>query len=248
MRGNNPLHFGMEIELEETQPFRTEGWRVDHDGTLRSNGYEFISSGKQDQPTLIQNLAGLVAEIDGRYQITHRCSTHIHVDCTELSPYQTLSMLIGLIANDDTFFAFNEDRKQNNFCCPTFGSASVFSAFYQVCCRNQNKGDSGSADYISEEQRGDFSYNCKYLSVNPMVLSTLGTLELRHFQPILDTAVASEIMGIITSVYNHAKATRPRTINRVIQDWRSARGFEHIEYEIDWVCSALEIFQHQRGQ
>ena len=215
--------FGMEYELEDVYNSHDhQGWSKVRDGTLRDGGIEFVLKGKQSKDNLIDLAKNLIYYLDEEYVVSHRCSSHIHVDCTNLDRFQSFGLAVGLVAHDDWFFQFNRDRKKNNFCVPVLWSPAIFRIFDWMVSSN-----------------GHDTFN-KYLSINPTTYSTLGTLELRHFPPLVDIsnleAVLSRVERIYDIVSSEEKGEDSVIMNNLIE------AFPDVEKQLHWAFNMLDCY------
>ncbi len=243
------LNVGIELELEDTNSgYATTGWRAEHDGTLRGDGgIEFLMAGKQRPNTAKVMMRALLSSLGTNYSISHRCSTHIHVDTTGLNGYATVSLLLGLLAHDRWFYQYGEGRDSNSFCCPTLYSPAPALTVINRAVRS-NDWINGRMQELP--RRRDvaqlFSSNTKYMSINTMPLDNLGTIELRHFSPIVDATQMDAILDKITAIYNRASGVGPNAQNGARDVWT---GFDSsLTNEIEWVQGMYNLHNSMVGE
>lgn len=230
------VRIGMEYELEGlSDPQHIRGWKVEEDGTLRDGGWEYLFDGPADIGMAKARVSRLLSTIT-EYDVSHRCSSHIHIDTSTLSANGKLALCLGLLMHDNWFYKYGEGRELNNYCCPVWGTANAFTTIHDVYITNGWSED-------SERFQGD----TKYMSINTMPLfrssRPLGTIELRHFHPLMDQDQAYAVLDRIEAIYNSAAAITAR--ENVIQVC-SESTFEDIEDQKSWVHGIFITYKQLR--
>lgn len=243
------INFGMEYELEGTSSiYATEGWRAEHDGTLRNSGVEFVFNGKADYSTSLSRVRDLLTRVGNNYVVSHRCSTHIHVDTQQLNGYARVAFLLGLVIHDRWFFQYSSGRESNNFCTPVYGSPNILSAINRtVRTRNyRSSGEIMQALPASRDIRILSDYDMKYMSINTMPVQDWGSIELRHFDPIMDYQQVETILSKITDLYTHASRVGNGAKTGAASIWD---GYDPtLKEEIEWVQGMYSIHNQMTGQ
>ena len=239
-------NFGIEYELEDTSlSLCPDGWRAERDGTLRGDGVEFILDGKATPTNAKSLVSRLLESIGDMYSISHRCSTHIHIDTQGLNGYARVALYLGLAAHDNWFFQYGRGREVNSFCCPTLYSPAVLCGINQVTRTN---------DWRSGERRARPSFrdvinlcemDTKYLSLNTMTLGTLGTIELRHFEPIMREADMTVILDKLTAIYNVARTVGAQARVAAGTVWTDFDP--SLKEEIEWVQGMYTLHNSMVG-
>jgi len=239
-------NFGIEYELEDTSlSLCPDGWRAERDGTLRGDGVEFILDGKATPTNAKSLVSRLLESIGDMYSISHRCSTHIHIDTQGLNGYARVALYLGLAAHDNWFFQYGRGREVNSFCCPTLYSPAVLCGINQATRAN---------DWRSGERRARPSFrdvinlcemDTKYLSLNTMTLGTLGTIELRHFEPIMREADMTVILDKLTAIYNVARTVGAQARVAAGTVWTDFDP--SLKEEIEWVQGMYTLHNSMVG-
>ena len=122
---NPELIVGIECEIENWPDDIAKkhfGFNFEQDGSLRNNGYEAITN-----PTRIKHVAYLLSTLYKRFNITQennyslRCSTHVHVNCQDMTIEQVkLLCLLYQVLERPIFGFIGHDRQDNIFCVPWY--------------------------------------------------------------------------------------------------------------------------------
>lgn len=197
---SNPLHrgfhVGIELEYEGVDLFRMfeetyvgecSYWSLDSDGSLR-DGVELISS-----PLSMPAWMSAREELDGileRYDTdtSHRCSTHVHLNVSDLSKDQFESLLYLCLCLEPLLMEYcSPFRHNSNFCMPTYNSVNLIDQYR----RTVSLVDTGSYNF-------DFP---KYSAMSLYRLPDLGTIEFRMFEGINDTDRLDKVIQLIHQIY-----------------------------------------------
>ena len=123
---------GIEVEVENVPNAHHEQfkfWKKIVDGSLRNNGYEYVSPplrGKLIEAALLE-LDSHLKGMNPHYEFSDRTSVHIHMNVRHLTPEQLVMFLITYIALEPLFFKYtekvpNSQREENNYCVPVNAS------------------------------------------------------------------------------------------------------------------------------
>ena len=200
--------FGVEIEIEDCghDIYQLEedcihNWRFTEDGTLRNGGVELVSGGVQSQKDL-----AVIDEMMDQFgwdedNVSFRCSSHIHVDTRQLSSRGRMMFVMLLLNADREFFSIGgEGRDQSLFCVPASHPVNMLYVISNVAGRGNGT-----------------NYDLKYCSINPMPLRRTGSVELRHFHPILTNDKLIEITNLILSAYDMAIEYQEKSFSKFFQ-------------------------------
>lgn len=252
------VNVGIEYELEGVQvdlgDLVLDGWIVEEDSTLRNCGYEFVLDGPRPIPEAKRLVSSLLGELDDMYEVSHRCSTHIHIDTRELNYYARLSLLFGLIIHDDVFFKEGVNRRYNNFCCPVLYSPAAVIAI------NHTMKAPVYVDGSMTTKRGTSiipllcDSDHKYLSVNTMPLGAYspmgakGSIELRHFDPLVVPGKMDMVLDTIEAIYTVASAVPANGKDSCIEVWRRATQYDPVlSNATQWVEGMYRLHNAMAG-
>lgn len=189
--------FGVEIEIENCGEGRYDlmednedfQWRFTEDGTLRNGGIELVSEGVQSQKSLAVIDEIIANNGWGEDNTSTRCSSHIHVDTRGLNRRGVMMFALLLIGSDQDFFNIGgSGREKSLYCVPTSGPITMLNVLSSVAGHG-----------------GGCNHDLKYCSINPMPLRRTGSIELRHFHPIMKTKLLIDITDMILGLYDVAK-------------------------------------------
>jgi hypothetical protein len=242
------VNFGIEYELEGL-PSNIRpplGWRMTKDNTLREGGKEFIFSEKATIATSKARVRRLLESISSQYTVSHRCSTHIHIDTTALKGYQRVALLYGLILHDAWFYQYGAGRNRNNFCSPVLFSPSNTLLAIDNCHRACDwKEGEPSAPMIGRVGMNTLGRALKYNSINLSCIDTLGTIELRHFNPLINLEEVYVVLNKINHLFNKASSVDPTCYATALTVWQDYDKTLTEEYQ--WLVRAVTTYNNMRG-
>jgi Putative amidoligase enzyme len=166
---------GIECEIESVEPDQSfENFVSTHDGSLRNDGMEFISK-PLDRGSLLSSFKNLHADIqlyDEDMAFTSRTSTHVHINCRNLTAGQTRQLVLFYALFEDFFFAMvNKDRRGNIHCVPL--TETFLPSIYKYDLTR----------YLKNWH--------KYTALNVLPLGKQGSIEFRHLQGTRDDQLLS---------------------------------------------------------
>ena len=186
------LAFGCEFELESINAtgvgFDALFSAVTDDNSLRNNGKEFIT-----KPLPLEKIVQAHAYIFNGTSVafenmddvcTDRCSTHIHVNFSDVDEEKVRQFIRLYCLIEPLFFNVVGESRKNNIYCVPIASTNLLR---QVLTKH--------LDYLAETWH-------KYAAFNVKPLSNLGTIEFRHFEATMDTAKLSRWLHMIANLYN----------------------------------------------
>jgi hypothetical protein len=135
---------------------------------------------------LYENVDDLLTSVSQiNYTISHRCSSHIHMDVSSLYALKRVAVVCLMVADEDFFYQFNTERKKNNFCVPLLYNPTFRSTLEQTIYPGRGP-------------------DLKYMSVNTMAISQHGSVEMRHFSPLMSMEQVTTIVDRMESHYEIA--------------------------------------------
>lgn len=186
------LFIGMECEIEAIEDHgqaESMGWRVTTDGSLRNNGYEYISS-PVSIPKASQMFKGLQGTIKtGTYDpFSQRTSIHVHANCANLKLREVRDTVWLYALFEEAFFLMcSPERRDNIHCTPL--TETYLPTIYNC----------GLSTMVSRWH--------KYTALNLKPLTKQGTIEFRHMQGHADMFLMDEWLLIIRNLIATAKET-----------------------------------------
>ena len=248
------LNFGIEYELEDintdARSYQVPGWYLEHDGTLREQGIEFVLREKMNIDGTKDAVRALLDTIGDDYSVSHRCSTHIHIDTQDLHPYARISLLLGLIAHDELFFQYGGERHSNSFCCPVYRSPNTITAINRAYRAYSWTSEGPTIGTLARNTPALSDIDTKYMSINTMPLtnSDLGTIELRHFVPLMDKDKMYEVLDVIECLYNVACKVPKGGRAAASEVWTGhSEEFPNMAKSIAWVQSMYKTHSDMLG-
>lgn len=225
-------NIGIEVELEQCHlTLDPDLWVETYDGSLR-DGREYIFNGPLNGKGLTRaindfHIKALRAEIDEEISCNHRCSTHIHVDMTDLDNEGQLFtfILLALFMEPVLFNTFDgELRKNSIYCVPLYEQDWYLKVLNDCIRRNDIMGISnGSQKYAS--------INLRRLVEGADEECALGTIEFRMFPSTLNGNDIRLWVNMLLSMKKYA-------MNHTVEDVRnlskvlSHKGTRNFLYEI----------------
>jgi hypothetical protein len=192
---NYKTRAGIELELEGIDIDEVEcpfNWRAVSDGSLRNNGIEFITNGGFAGEDLEEALDNLQDYLDGEdYDVTERCSTHIHIDVRDMTPAQITNFLcLSVMLEHVLFNLFGNTRTANTFCIATDGGSTNF--------------DNIVNSINNPESLIDYTWS-KYAAIGLKRIRDLGTVEFRMFKAITEKAQYVQVLNVLFAMKRMAK-------------------------------------------
>lgn len=178
---------GIEVEVEKGAGLRgmkTALWVAHGDGSLRNNGQEFITDPfpARDAPeALVDLFEGGVKSCS----FTPRTSVHIHANCRDLTPTQTLDVVLLYMFFERRLYNFvGRNRIKNIYCVPInetlLISGMLNRRFDTVVVRWK-----------------------KYTGLNLLPLASKGTIEFRQMHGTANVTKLVTWIRMITSMFTY---------------------------------------------
>lgn len=192
-----PYYAGIELEIEGVRDnppdVSPNKWIKVNDNSLRNNGIELITNGPKGGTALFECLEDLeeaLANTD--IELSERCSTHIHIDVSDMTVEQLLNFLmLSSIFELVLFKLFGSERTSNTFCMATKDGGNNFDNF----CNLAERPD------ISTLMVSKWT---KYNAISLNRIRDLGTVEFRMFNPILEKSKYCRVLYFLFGMKNEA--------------------------------------------
>lgn len=243
---NNPIlgDVGIEIELEgrnlrttlprHTFPSSTGQWVSKEDGSLRS-GREYVVSSpiyKEEIAPVLSQLYTLLAEPGNvRYNLSNRCSTHVHVNASQWRVNLVTSFIALWAIVEPAIIRWNGiERVTNHFCLSVRDSSATVEAW---------------ARFLATGDRG-WPNGLKYSALNILRLHDLGSIEIRVGKAVTAPEEITPYVRFIAGLASFAeeRGTDPSTIPEILSQFtasgliREICNREGIPEFYDSVCAA----------
>ena len=232
---------GIEVELENLRDLSNAPfWNVVADHSLRNNGAEFVSvpvSGKNIDAALA-SLRNILEKNMG-YETSVRCSTHVHINVSDLDRGQ-LHMLIALYACfEKLLFSLHDERRIHNpYCYPLTYLRNINT----ITARN-------NLEYM------------KYCALNTGHLSDYGTVEFRHMEGLESVEKLERWIQIIQKLVQYVKLNDIQYVYSRIMDLNTSseyasfaeqvlypvnpfRGITNLQEEMESGVTWAKLFLH----
>jgi hypothetical protein len=188
---------GIEVELEKSNQvvvaLRSQVWAAHGDGSLRNAGLEWVSQPIPacDAPAALYDLFSSGAN---QCSFTPRTSVHVHVDCSRLTKDTVLDVVLLYMHFERRLYNFvGRNRIRNIYCVPInecgYGTGILTRRFDQIVTSWR-----------------------KYIGLNLLPLSRLGTLEFRQMHGTSDVTKLSVWIRMITSMFEYVKKQGTKNI------------------------------------
>lgn len=228
------LVYGVELEIENADPEWGEmrGWRAVEDGSLRNDGWEYVSD-PMTLSTMLHRIRRFFANTgipnNSSSHYSERTSIHVHTNCTDLTIEQLSSILLLYQVTEDLLFDFvGEDRIDNIFCVPW----SQTQVTYRIVSRLQQ-----FLSLISIDRN-------KYTALNLVRIRDLGTIEWRHMPGHCDQAKIETWLKIIGHYYRIA---RNNDFNEIQQRLLNLNTTSQYDWLLDWMFHDLSPLLRSAG-
>lgn len=210
---------GLELEIEGvnlpgfidyTTPVTAVAWKAENDGSLRGENHEYITNGAVKIVEVEGALSALwmaFSKNGSKLQLSNRCSTHVHLNCSMLSPKPITSLIcLYAIVEEAVTHWCGESRVSNPFCLRIVDSSSTVETW---------------EDYLSGD-RVEFSNGMKYNSLNLKPLFNMGSVEFRALRGADNPDIVLKWVNFLWALREEARTTYQNPL-KLAQDV-SARG------------------------
>ena len=193
---------GVEFEYEDAitygvSPEVAEYYRTVADGSLRDGGVEFVFREPLFGEDIKKALTVMCTEAKKNgYTTGPRTSTHVHMDCRDLSGAELHKLAVLYSATERALFYFaGKGREPSNFCIPWFRSNTYFRYIALL-----------KKDPLDPEKIRDAYTNIqRYSALNWAALAEHGSLEFRHMGGTKDSQKVEDWINIIMCLKKAAK-------------------------------------------
>ena len=188
-----PMFVGLECEIEGIRAHnRAEaiGFHVTNDGSLRNNGYEYISQPLIPE-TAIAAFRALHGTIDCRPDIkfSNRTSIHVHANCMNLESATIRNIVLWYALYEELFFLMCDPDRRNNIHCVALTETYLPSLYHHTL-----------GNLVSRWH--------KYTALNLKPLAKYGTIEFRHMQGHDDPELLRQWLSAITGLFDLGKSVK----------------------------------------
>lgn len=211
---------GLELETENCGFNSAETWRrgakifnykVETDGSLRGNAYEFISLPMRSDHALAATTGFWEWAEMKPTNYTDRCSVHVHANCTDMTLAQVSSLALLYTVVEEILFEFvGANRDTNIYCIP-----------WNQCRQHLNLVNNFLTDTSTVLRRWN-----KYTALNLIPLATQGTVEFRHMHGMADPEKLKTWLNIIGALMSNAKTTELKDLITDIKSLNSTSQYE----------------------
>lgn len=172
---------GIELEIEGIsstalrENLSSDFWNLTTDGSLR-NGFEIVAKRGHSGVKLEKAVANLSSALAlTPPTLSERCSTHIHLDVSDMTAQQLINLLcLSIVFEHCMFNLFGSGRGSNNFCLTTDSGTQNYDSLVDII--------SSGASLRSIAGNYDWA---KYAAIGLYRLRDLGTVEYRMFEPLI---------------------------------------------------------------
>lgn len=200
---------GIECELEGVAlPIPIEGFFIEKDGSLRGNGYEYISIPFTKVALLekFKELHSRLEFIKGEDPFSPRTSTHVHVNCAFLGFKEVRTIVLLYALFEEFFFMMVKPIRRDNIHCVPLTETHLPNLY--------RRGLDGMVDRWH-----------KYTALNIKPLREIGTIEFRHLHGTGDVAELSRWLDVLERLWLLGQRveinTKTLTNKQHIQMWFS---------------------------
>lgn len=205
---------GIEVEVENAGAEAQRGglnraWMVKGDGSLRNEGYEFVSRpiAANQAPDALEYL--LKSYLSDNCCFSPRTSVHIHLNVQDLTSAQVLDyLLIYAIYERLLYKLVGRSRMKNIYCVP-------------LC-------DTDLLPYLCENGETRGGRWSKYTGLNTLPITSFGTIEYRHMHGTFDVEKLCVWINLITQLKEYIKRTPTKEIRAMIASMDDGFDFEKL--------------------
>ncbi len=211
------LIYGTELEIENL-PRDYDNYTVPHmsvvaDDSLRNHGREFLTA-----PMRYRELVYTLDQFFKKNKFTsdnysERCSTHVHVNCLDLSVETLCNVLFLYQIFERVLYNFvGNNRDKNIFCVPWYDTILNHAVLPKLL-------EKGLSSLKSWQ---------KYTGLNLLPLFKLGTVEFRHMAGTNDIKQIKDWLNIIGCLFRYAKSHSIVEIKQQVLDLNTTSRFSEI--------------------
>lgn len=184
-----------------------EYWRLEHDGSLRNNGAEYVLRRPLRGVALIHALEAL-NQVFVKYRVvpveSHRTSVHIHIDCTDMTPRQVGKYMLGLVMFEQVLMGWVSPTRENNPYCVPIGGDEAYTQAIGRLLNYEGKELEGRYGHVKTHLKtcisGVESFDGRYSSINVCSLPKYGTIEVRMLEGTHEIAKVRDWINILLGI------------------------------------------------
>jgi len=167
--------FGVELELEyNNNPTASAEWKMEHDGSLRMQGIEYVMRepmGLERCKVALQNLSNKFKAQGNHPKATNLASSHIHINVSHMTMPEFIQFVSLILLFEPHIGKHGgQDRWMNYFAVSSQESGILIRELLQVRTEEQ------LFRFIRRVQQRDWRYN----GINFASVAKYGSLEIRY--------------------------------------------------------------------
>jgi len=212
---------GVEVEVEGiTNPYLDDPgtlfWRLVEDGSLRNNGWEFVSipMGGQTIPAALAWLKDHLARTNPKLDFSERTSDHVHVNVRDLSVENLYCFLLLYLVFEPLLYEYvfnscRRNREKSIFCVPVSDGIETLDIMTLLSCLERGSKE-GLLGVI-------YSWR-KYAGLNLHPIRTQGTVEFRHMGGMLDVPLLCQWINLLLALKRASQQRDPKEVLEEIKE------------------------------
>ena len=232
---------GVEIEAEgDHLPMHAPmGWRVEYDGSLRGESYEYVFT----NPVPRDKVEVLLGRLDEKFKEkgsevfdSGRAGIHVHVNIRDLTKAELYNFICLYIIFEDILVKWCGELREGNLFCLRIKDADHI------------------LQYLSDSLRTDclevlYDDNIRYASMNCKAICQYGSLEFRAMRSTIDMEVIHQWVNLLLALKDKAKTfDNPRKVIDTMS-WEGPEAFAKATFgdmlssfpdNTDWRKSVIE--------
>ena len=231
---------GVEIELEGRN-LPTEvpmGWRVEHDGSLRGEAYEYVFRNpvpRERVPLMLERLAERIEANDSKIFNSGGAGVHVHINIRDLTREKLYNFICLYIIFEDVLVDYCGVDRVGNLFCLRVRDAEFLLDMLEKAIKSNN-------------YRHLYTDDIRYASINCKAICQYGSLEFRAMRSTSDMAVINNWVKLLLTLKDQSKMfTDPRDIVSTMS-WEGGENFAKKIFgdmlscfpEVDWDARVYE--------
>jgi len=196
LRNNTAVGIELELEGNPCIDDLSDDWRAVEDGSLRNGGIEIRCRRPLSGADLEKALVSLTSTLESTsYTLSERCSTHIHIDVSDLQGSQIKNFIaLSVMFEHVLFDLFGGERRSNNFCLATDEGGNNYKDFVRLMSANRT---------IPCILSGEYTWT-KYAGIGLYRIRDLGTIEFRMFSPMVGLKEYHNVLNFLFAMKDEA--------------------------------------------
>ncbi len=208
-KANGSYATEVEVELTDGLPEDSYGdFRITRDGSLRGNGYEFISRRPTTHTKLLRDYNSLLdtQALRTLYRKSNRTGVHVHLNVQSWSKDRLLRFLVAYYLVEPLMIRYCGPSRQGNlFCLAMYDAQSVSRAIR----------------LIVDDRYKDLQYNFndyKYAALNVASVANLGSLEFRALPFTNSKNMFAKWLGFIRKLELYS--SKEQSLDSIVDSFR----------------------------